>query len=219
MVTKPLPDAHDAGTPGSPQAPRPRALGGVAADSDDPYVTTDRGYRFWAVGRAEILTGVVCAVAMAAAGLLLGLLWAAAAPRLDVRAAIDGSELAFGAQAGADVYFAMICGVGGLAGGAFAFWRGRNGGWPVPVGLALGGIAGSVLASWIGHGLRSARVIAQLPHEAGDLAVQLVDFRLRSSGFLLVLPSVSLFTLAILSWLSVSLRSRGGAGRPADPTG
>jgi hypothetical protein len=105
-----------------------------------------------------------------------------------------------------------------------AFWRGRDGGWPVPVGLASGGIGGSVLAGWIGHLLRSARVIAQLPDGANGLAVQLVDFRLRSSGFLFVLPALSLVVLAVLSWVATFLappvpalapEARGPSSQPA----
>ncbi|WP_322768676.1 hypothetical protein, partial [Frankia sp. Cr1] len=214
-MTKPLPDSHDAGMRGSPQVPGLRGPGGFVGALDDPLVAADRDDRFWAVGRSEIVAGVVGAVAMAAAGLPLGLLWAAAAPRLDVRAALAGSELAFDAQAGVDVYFAMICGIGGLVAGALAFWRGRSGGWPLPVGLALGGLTGSLLASWIGHELRSSRVTSQLPDGARDLAVQLVDFRLRSSGFLVVLPAVSLFVLAVLTWFSTFRMPR----RPlTDPT-
>ncbi len=208
MVTKPLPDSHDAGMWGSPQVPGLRDPGGFVSALDDPLVVADRDNRFWAVGRSEILTGVVAAVAMAASGPLLGLLWAAAAPRLDVRAALAGSELAFDAQAGVDVYFAMICGIGGLVGGVLAFWRGRSGGWPVPVGLASGGFVGSLLASWIGHELRSSRVLSQLPDGARAIVIQLVDFRLRSSGFLFVLPALSLFVLAVLTWFSTFLMPR-----------
>ncbi|WP_139342175.1 MULTISPECIES: hypothetical protein [Protofrankia] len=164
--------------------------------------------RFWAVGRSGLFTGLLCALVMAAFGLPVGLLWALTAPRLNVRAVLAGSEIVFDAQAGVDVYFAVICVVAGLIGGLLGFWRGRDSGWPVPVGLALGGIGGSLLASWIGHVLRSARAVSQLPEGASSLVIQLVEFRLRSSGFLLVLPAVSLLVLSVLSWLSLFVMPR-----------
>ncbi|WP_131746472.1 hypothetical protein [Frankia sp. Cppng1_Ct_nod] len=207
-MTKPLADVHSAGMRDSYDVEQSHPPDGFAGAPEDWQMIEDPAYRFWPVTRAEILAGVVCAVAMAASGLLLGLLWAAAAPRLDVRAVLAGSEIAFDAQAGIDVYFAMICAVGGVVGGAFAFWRGRDAGWPVPAGLTVGGIGGSGLASWIGHLLRSSRVVSQLPDGASHLVIQLVDFRLRSPGFCLVLPAFSLFVLAALSWLSVFLVPR-----------
>ncbi|SBW25635.1 hypothetical protein [Protofrankia symbiont of Coriaria ruscifolia] len=191
-----------------PGAPRPDQCDRLDGVADDWPAFEEPERRFWVVGRAELLAGLVCAVAMAAAGLPLGLLWAATAPGLNVRAVLAGSEVAFDAQAGVDVYFAMICAVGGLAGGVLGFWRGRDGGWPVPAGLALGGIGGSLLASWIGHVLRSARAVSQLPEGTGSLVVQLVEFRLRSPGFLLVLPAASLFVLSVLNWLSLFLMPR-----------
>ncbi|WP_250285551.1 hypothetical protein [Frankia sp. CiP1_Cm_nod2] len=163
---------------------------------------------FWAVSGSGLFAGLLCAAVMAALGLPVGLLWALTAPRLNVRAVLAGSEIVFDAQAGVDVYFAMICAAAGLAGGLLGFWRGRDSGWPAPVGLALGGIGGSLLAGWIGHALRSARAVSQLPEGANSLVVQLVEFRLRSPGFLLVLPTVSLLVLSVLSWLSLFVMPR-----------
>lgn len=157
--------------------------------------------RFGPIQAGPAVAGLICALAMVAVGPLIGLLWAATAPRLDLEAALGGSESAFDAQAGADAYFGLICLVAGIVGGLVAYWRGREAGWPVPVGLGLGGVGGALLAEVVGHALRAGEVRHKVPGASGFL-VSLLDFRVRSAGLFTVLPGAALLTLAIALWFT-----------------
>jgi hypothetical protein len=154
------------------------------------------------VSAGDLLAGLICLLAMVAVGPLLGLLWAASAPHLDVRAVLAGSEAAFGAQGDIDAYFGLICMVGGVVGGLLALWRGRDAAWPVPVGLTIGGLGGSLLAGVVGHAVRGGGVRHQLPAGAGSYVISLVDFRVRSHGLYAVMPAVAVLVLTIGLWVS-----------------
>ncbi|MBX6389722.1 MAG: hypothetical protein IRZ08_12120 [Frankia sp.] len=171
--------------------------------------------------RAGRWAGLVCLLTLTVIGPPLGLLWAAVAPRLDVRAVVaTGSETAFAAQADIDATFGFLClGVGVIA-GLVARWRASDAGWPVPVGLAIGGLAASLLAGWVGHEIRSPGVLSQLPANANEQLVDLVDMRVRSSGLYLVLPVAALATLALSLWLTTALAARRrGQAKPPDQPG
>jgi hypothetical protein len=165
--------------------------------------------------RRDHVAGLCCALVMVVAGPILGLIWAAAAPRLDVAAGIGGSEAAFGAQGDIDAYFAIICAAAGLLVGAAAYWRAADAGWPVPVGLALGGLGGSLLAGLVGHLRRSPQVRRALPDDAGPVVVDLFDMKVRSPGLYLVLPLTALFVIMVLLWLS-ALRANHRHSGPAE---
>jgi hypothetical protein len=149
----------------------------------------------------DLRAGLIFLGALVLAGPLLGLLWAALAPRLDVAAATGGSETAFTAQADIDATFGFICLGAGVLAGALARWRSPDGGWPVATGLAGGGLAGSLLAGWVGHAVRSPSAVHQLPPDASSYLVGLVEMRVRSHGLYLVLPAVALLVLALSLWL------------------
>lgn len=155
-----------------------------------------------------LVAGGVCLAVTAAVGPLLGLLWAASAPRISVPEVLAGNEAAFGVQGGVDIYFLFICLVAGVIAGVAAFWRGRDAGWPVPLGLALGGFAGSVLAGAVGHAVRSGSIRAKVPSSAGGLAVQLVDFRVRTHGLYFVMPASALLVLTVLLWAATRVPRR-----------
>jgi hypothetical protein len=206
------------GPPGDSEPTRARSL--PVWEMPPPPRPRWRSWRSWRswrnpIGRLDLTAGAVCVLAMVVAGGFLGVLWAATAPRIDIAEVTRGSEAVYNAQAGVDAYFGMIAAVSGLVGGIVAFWRGRDAGWPVPVGLALGGWLGSLLGGWVGHALRSHRVLDQLPAGAGALVTELVDFRVRSSGLYLVAPCVALFVLATMVWVSTLGRPRGDS-RSAD---
>ncbi len=167
-------------------------------------------------GRGDLVAGLACLLAMIVAGPLLGLLWAATAPRLDVRAVLAGSEAAFNAQGGVDAYFGLIFLVGGIIGGLLALWRGRDASWPVPVGLAVGGFGGSLLAGLVGHALRTDGARRHLPPGAGPYVISLVDFKLRAHGLYVVMPTAAVTVLAIGLWLTTHARPREPDLGPAD---
>ncbi|EIV93159.1 hypothetical protein [Frankia sp. QA3] len=170
-------------------------------------------------GRPDLLAGLICAVAMVVVGFPLGLLWAAVAPHLDITGALHGNESAFAVQSDIDARFAMICAIAGLVGGLLAFWRARDAGFPVPLGLAAGGIGGALIAGWIGHLRRSPDLLHSLPPNASPVLVDLVDLRVRAHGLYLVMPVVALGAFAIGLWATSrpSRRPRAGGSQPPHP--
>jgi hypothetical protein len=146
----------------------------------------------------DVLTALVVAVSLVVAGGPLGLLWAATSPRLDVKAALAGSEAAFDAQAGIDVHFALLALIFGVVAGALVGWRGRRSSWPVPLALAVGGVGGSLIAAQIGHLRESSRVLDQLPENIRGSVSNIVDFVLRSHGYHVVFPVAALLTYLII---------------------
>ncbi|SNQ47571.1 conserved membrane hypothetical protein [Frankia canadensis] len=178
------------------------------------------------VGRRSLLAGLICAAAMAVAGFPLGLLWAAVAPHIDLANALAGNESAFAVQSDVDARFGLICVVAGVIGGAAAFWRVRDAGWPVPLGLAAGGFGGALIAGWIGHLRRSSAALHGLPKDASPVLVDLVDVRVRAHGLYLVMPVAALVVLAVALWVTSWPAARGrsrGDRRPrllgAEPPG
>ncbi len=169
--------------------------------------------------RPDLLAGLICAVAMAVVGFPLGLLWAAVAPHLDITGALHGNEPAFAVQSDIDARFAMICAIAGLVGGLLAFWRARDAGFPVPLGLAAGGTGGALIAGWIGHLRRSPDLLHSLPPNASPVLVDLVDLRVRAHGLYLVMPVVALGAFAIGLWATSrpSRRPRADGSQPPDP--
>ncbi|MCM3924831.1 hypothetical protein ND748_24600 [Frankia sp. AiPs1] len=167
--------------------------------------------------RPGLIAGLICAAAMAIAGFPLGLLWAVAAPHLDVTGALHGNESAFAVQSDIDARFALICAVAGLVGGLVAFWRARDAGFAVPLGLAAGGVGGALVAGWIGHLRRSPDLLHSLPPNASPVLADLVDLRVRAHGLYLVMPVVALGVFAIGLW-ATSRPRRGPRGeRPPAP--
>ncbi|MBL7500380.1 hypothetical protein I6A84_13200 [Frankia sp. CNm7] len=157
--------------------------------------------------------GLVCLLGLTLAGPLLGLLWAAVSPRLDLTAAISGSETAFAAQGDIDATFGFICLGAGVVAGLLARWRAADAGWPVPVALGLGGGAGSLIAGAVGHAIRSPDVLDKLPDGANDYVIDLVDMKVRAPGLYLVLPVVALLVLALTLWLPAPWPPRRRASR------
>ncbi|MCK9900494.1 hypothetical protein CC117_11185 [Parafrankia colletiae] len=199
-TTEPFAPAPPA-PPGERGLPADESLAGPAAAVGTPAPLERERARAEPEGtRARLLAGLVCALAMVVAGPLLGLLWAATAPRLDVDAALAGAMSVFGAQSTTDLYFALICAVAGVVGGLLAGWRAAGAGWPVPVGLAAGGVVGSLLAGWTGQQRRSGEVLASLPPNATALLRDLAEFHVRATGLYLVLPGMAVLVLALFLW-------------------
>lgn len=146
----------------------------------------------------DVLTALVVAVGMVVAGVPLGLLWAATSPKLDVKAALAGSEGAFNAQAGIDIHFALLALIFGVVAGGIVGWRARKGSWPVSLALAIGGLGGSLVAAQIGHLRESSRVLDQLPENIRGRVSDIVDFVLRTHGYHVVFPAAALITYLII---------------------
>ncbi|MFI5807135.1 ABC transporter permease [Streptomyces sp. NPDC051561] len=160
-----------------------KASSGGGSDIGDPDLLT------------EIRRGAVVMLVLAAAGLLLGLLWAWLAPKVGLVSTdkavflkdTEGEE-----AAGADSVFVLL-GIGfGLISGAVVFWLYRRGGIPLVIALLLGGLLGSVAgwltgAWWFGP---SSDVVAQAKSVGVGVTFD-APLKLQALGALLAWPFVA----------------------------
>ena len=89
-------------------------------------------------------------------GLGAGLVWAAVAPRALLQEVTHGEAQVVNAETsafiGADAWFCLIVGVGGVITGAIGYLvLVRRAGWVATAGLVLGAVAAALLAVWVGE--------------------------------------------------------------------
>ncbi|MFD3548873.1 hypothetical protein ACFWUW_25255 [Streptomyces sp. NPDC058655] len=140
---------------------------------------------------ADVRDGAAVAMAVAVAGVLLGLLWAWLAPRAQY---VSNGEAVFlrnsesEARIGADgTYFLLAAGLGVLSAVGTFLWR-RAGGVPLVLGLAIGsGFA--ALAGWrLGLWLGPSSDLAAAARAAGKGVPFDAPLQLLAHGALLVWP-------------------------------
>ena len=122
-----------------PEVPAPPVFREPAAVSPDP------------AGSRELLAGTVTALAVLVCGPVAGLLWAALAPRPDLRPdglPLDRETSAFIAG---DGVFLAVTALLGLLTGLLAWRLGRRYGLGVVLGLAIGGLLAATVAREVGH--------------------------------------------------------------------
>ncbi|WP_051716956.1 hypothetical protein [Streptomyces megasporus] len=145
--------------------------------------------------RREARDAALVAVAVAAVGVVLGLLWLWLAPRVPLIS--DGTAVylkdAEGEESvGVDGMFALSAlGIGVLT-GAVVFLMRRRGGIGVPVGLAVGALLGSVLAWRLGVWLGPEQDVVAHAKAVGEGKVFDAPLELRAKGTLLVWPFAAL---------------------------
>jgi hypothetical protein len=143
----------------------------------------------------EVAAALLVTVYAALLGPIVGLVWAAVAPKLSVPQLAANSDPVFHALIGADAWFLLVGGVAGLLTTVAVLVLLGEPGPGVTVGLALGGSLGAIIADRVGylsergattHALRAigARLDGGLISE--------IDFRIRALGVLAVWPLVSL---------------------------
>lgn len=147
-----------------------------------------------AVG-AEILRGALVAVAVAACGVILGLLWLWLAPRVPLVS--DGRDVYLkdteGEQAiGGDGTFAIIAAVLGVVTAAVVFWRYRRGGVAIVIGLAVGGFLAALLGWWIGAELGPTANIRGHALAVGPNKVFDGPLKIRARSVLVVWPAAAM---------------------------
>jgi hypothetical protein len=175
----------------------------------------------------DLRSGVHAALATAALGLPLGALWGWLAPREDVRLAPGGAVSFVNAGGdlfvGADLLYALLAVVVGLAAGAVAHRVAADRGWPVVAGLALGGALAALLAVRLGEWIGTAPLTFEqgqlmpadgrpLPPEASG--VLQIALTLRATGAVVLLP-----LSAVLAHLALQVarpRPGSGASPPAE---
>ncbi|WP_345943805.1 hypothetical protein [Streptomyces sp. SID3212] len=140
---------------------------------------------------AEVRTAVVVTVALAVAGVLLGLLWLWLSPRIplvsdDTAVFLKDTE---GEEAiGADGTFALLgLGFGAIAAAAVFLFR-KRGGVAVVVGLVLGGLVGSFLAWKVGVWLGPTSDVVAHAREVGKGVTFDAPLKLNAKGALLAWP-------------------------------
>ncbi|MBO8192737.1 hypothetical protein ITI46_13825 [Streptomyces oryzae] len=155
-MTVPTPSSHnpDHSHPSAPQA-GPGDQPGTAASPPPPAPPYAMSAGYGGHGGAggplalrELRDAAVCAVAVAVAGLLLGVLWLWLAPRVPLYS--DGRVVLFrhpeGEEAiGAEGVFGLLGLAFGVVTGIAVFLFRRKGGVGVVAGLGVGGLLGSVL--------------------------------------------------------------------------
>jgi hypothetical protein len=140
---------------------------------------------------AEVRTAVIVTVALAVAGVLLGLLWVWLAPRIplvsdDTAVFLKDTE---GEEAvGADGTFALLALAFGAVGAVLVFLLRKRGGISVVVGLVLGGLLGSLVAWKAGVWLGPPSDVVAHAREVGKGVTFDAPLELNAKGALLAWP-------------------------------
>ncbi|NUL06514.1 ABC transporter permease [Streptomyces lunaelactis] len=141
--------------------------------------------------RTELRDAAVVLVAVAIAGVALGLLWLWLAPRVPL---ISSDKAVFlkdteGEEAvGADGTFALLALGFGAVSAAAVFWFRRRGGIALVVALALGGLLGSLLAWGIGTWFGPTDDVVAHARAVGEGVTFDAPLELKAYGTLLAWP-------------------------------
>ncbi|MFI0899796.1 LPXTG cell wall anchor domain-containing protein [Streptomyces sp. NPDC020983] len=151
---------------------------------------------------AETGRGVLTAVLVAVCGVALGLLWLWLSPRVPLVS--DGKAVYLkdteGEEAiGGDGTFALIAAGLGLLTGAVVFWRRRQGGIGVVLGLAAGGVLASVIGWRIGVWLGPDTNIAAHAMRVGPKVVFDAPLELRAKSALVAWPAAAMVVHLLLT--------------------
>ncbi|MGP3921677.1 DUF2567 domain-containing protein [Streptomyces sp. 8N616] len=165
--------------PHDPRQKPPTGGGPVYAPADGPGL------------RAELRQGALVVVALAAAGVLLGLLWLWLAPRVPLVS--DGKAVYFknseGEEAiGADGTFVLLAAGFGVLTAVVVFLLFRRGGVALVVATAVGGLLGSLVAWRLGVWLGPTQDVAAHARAVGEGKVFDAPLQLRAKGALLAWP-------------------------------
>ncbi|MGW0392384.1 hypothetical protein ACWDYJ_16120 [Streptomyces sp. NPDC003042] len=143
---------------------------------------------------ADIRDGAAVALVVAVAGVLLGVLWAWLAPRVQY---VSNGEAVFlrntesEARIGGDgTYFLLAVGFGVLSAVAVFLWR-RRGGVPLVIGLAVGAVFASLVGWRLGLWLGTDSDLPTAAAEAGKGVPFDAPLQLLAHGMLLVWPMVA----------------------------
>lgn len=165
--------------------------------------------------RRRLRTALAVAGGTALAGLPLGLLWAAVAPRAYARRAPDGGALPVDSQTQAFIAADGLLFLLGLAAGAVAGWLGwrlaRRGALEVLLALTAGSALAAVLTWQTGVRTDDREAVRAALREPGRTAPVEVPLRLRAHAALLGWP-----TGAVVTFTLRALRAGPPAPR-ADP--
>ncbi|HWB66879.1 MAG TPA: hypothetical protein VG708_08645 [Mycobacteriales bacterium] len=165
--------------------------------------------------RPESVVALAVAAYSVVIGAVVGLLWPVFAPQINgFRATFLGSEDAYKALLGDDLWLAFLGALAGLVCVLLTFAMGRIASGPgAVVGLAAGGALGSLVAEHVGHQRHNPAVIEALRHAvvsnglhpltAHNVATlsPYVEFTVRANAALLAWPVVAVVVLLIVTAL------------------
>jgi hypothetical protein len=155
--------------------------------------------------RQELRDFVVVAVYVVLAGPILGLLWSAAGPKLNLAGAIAGTGVDWKTEICADVHLGLLgIGAGALC-AAVAFALHRDGPGSV-VGLAVGGLGASFVADRIGFLLNRGDTLDLLHAHHLSPSNLTIDpfFKVRALGVVVAWPIAAL----VVHMTALALRDR-----------
>lgn len=182
---------------------RPGWNTGVVADQD--VLPTDTALD-WG---EEWRTAAWIAVFVTLAGGVVGLIWAALAPKLSIARLAAASDATFRAQAGADAWFLIVALVAGVVSAIVVCWVFGQRGPGAGIGLGFGGVLGSLVADRIGylaeHSSTSAALQALGLHPGGAVVAE-IDFRVRALGVLTAWSLMSMVVLGVAVAIEASRR-------------
>ncbi|MEU4498171.1 DUF2567 domain-containing protein [Streptomyces sp. NBC_00210] len=141
--------------------------------------------------KTDLRDAAVVLVAVAIAGVALGLLWLWLAPRVPL---ISNGKAVFlkdteGEEAvGADGTFALLALAFGAVSAAAVFWIRRRGGIALVVALALGGLLGSLLAWGIGEWFGPTDDVVAHARAVGEGVTFDAPLELKATGAVLAWP-------------------------------
>ncbi len=168
--------------------------------------------------RTDVRSAAATVLAVAAAGIVVGIIWAALAPRLrgiktaDGVSLVDPESKAYVGHA----YFLIISAVVGLVCGIVVWWLVRGRDAASAVALTLGGLAGAYLAWRVGRALGPSDLQAWA-RTAPPGATRALPVDLRATAVLMAWP-----LMAVLAHLGLVLAtdrpvSSGDRREPAPP--
>jgi hypothetical protein len=170
--------------------------------------------------RAELWFGLIVAAYSALLGAVVGLIWQAGAPRVQLAAAIGGSESAAKPLIGDDVRLGVLGIIAGvvIAVVVLVIGRNRERGPGEVLGLAAGGVLGGLVAARVGdlsrHHEMVRAVAAAVPGVTSAQTTRVLGyfgFHVRATGVLMLWPiaSVAVYLLGAFGWQLLSARREG----------
>ncbi|MFJ6795787.1 hypothetical protein [Streptomyces sp. NPDC091268] len=188
-MTEPVTPYEQPQQPASAPAPAPAPVSVSAAAASAPSAESDA-----AVTAADVRDGAAVALVVGVAGVLLGLLWAWLAPRVQY---VSNGEAVFlrdtesEARIGSDGTFLLLsAALGALSAGLVFLWR-RRGGVPVVIGLAVGSCFASVVGWRLGLWLGPTSDLVAAAKRAGKGVPFDAPLELLAHGVLLGWPMVA----------------------------
>jgi hypothetical protein len=178
--------------------------------------------------RAELGLGAIIAVFSTLLGAVVGLIWQAGAPHVQLAAAINGSESAAKPLIGDDVRLGVLGIIAGVvvAVVVLVLGRHRERGPGEVLGLAAGGVLGALVAARVGdlarHHETVRAIAAAVPGVTSAQTTKVLGyfgFHVRATGVLMLWPIAAVAVYLLVGFGRQWLLPRRGAVGSVDSSG